>query len=43
LTIQDSSKEKTGTKMLYIKGNVEPPPADAGMPEKKQGMAPLEK
>ncbi len=43
LTIQDASKEKTGTKMLYIKGNVEPPPADAGMPEKKQGMAPLEK
>jgi len=29
--------------MLYIKGNVEPPPADAGAPEKKAGLAPLEK
>ena len=43
LTIQNASKDKTGTKVIYIKGNVEPPPADAGMPEKKSGMAPLEK
>lgn len=43
LTIQNMGKDKTGTKMLYIKGNVEPPPTDAGMPEKKPGMAPLEK
>jgi hypothetical protein len=43
LTVQNASKDKTGTKMLYIKGNVEPPPADAGMPEKKTGMAPVEK
>ncbi|HOY49967.1 MAG TPA: DUF1573 domain-containing protein [Flavobacteriales bacterium] len=43
LTIQNMAKDKTGTKMIYIKGNVEPPPADAGMPEKKSGMAPLEK
>jgi hypothetical protein len=43
LTIQNKEKDKTGSKMLYIKGNVEPPPADAGMPEKKNGMAPLEK
>ena len=42
LTIQNTDKDKTGTKMLYIKGNVEPAPADAGMPEKKSGMAPLE-
>ena len=42
LTIQNAGKDKTGTKMLYIKGNVEPPPADAGMPEKKGGMAPVE-
>ncbi|MFM2285368.1 MAG: hypothetical protein RLZZ543_865 [Bacteroidota bacterium] len=43
LTIQDVAKTKTGSKVIYIKGNVEPPPADAGMPEKKGGMAPLEK
>lgn len=43
LTIQNMDKDKTSTKTLYIKGNVEPPPADAGMPEKKQGMAPVEK
>ncbi len=43
LTIQNAGKDKTGTKTIYIKGNVEPPPADAGMPEKKSGMAPLEK
>lgn len=43
LTIQNAGKDKTGTKVLYIKGNVEPPPADAGMPQKKTGMAPLEK
>jgi hypothetical protein len=43
LTVQNAGKDKTGTKVLYIKGNVEPPPADAGMPEKKTGMAPLEK
>jgi hypothetical protein len=43
LTIQNKEKDKTGSKMLYIKGNVEPPPADAGMPEKKNDMAPLEK
>jgi len=42
LTIQNKEKDKTGTKTLYIKGNVEPAPADAGSPEKKSGMAPLE-
>jgi hypothetical protein len=43
LTIQNMAKDKTATKMLYIKGNVEPPPTDAGMPEKKPGLAPVEK
>jgi hypothetical protein len=43
LTIQNVGKDKTSSKMLYIKGNVEPPPADAGAPEKKSGLAPLEK
>jgi len=43
LTVQNSAKDKTATKMLYIKGNVEQAPTDAGMPEKKSGMAPLEK
>jgi hypothetical protein len=46
LTIQDASKEKTGTKMLYIKGNVEPDPnapapgTPGGAPVKEQGGAP---
>jgi len=43
ITITNSAKDKTATKTLYIVGNVEPPPADAGAPEKKGGMAPLEK
>jgi len=43
LTIQNVGKDKSSSKMLYIKGNVEPPPADAGAPEKKAGLAPLEK
>lgn len=42
LTIQNLQKDKTSTKMLYIKGNVEPPPPDAGMPEKKGGLSPVE-
>jgi len=43
ITVQNPAKDKTSTKMLYIKGNVEQAPTDAGMPEKKSGMAPLEK
>jgi hypothetical protein len=43
ITIQNPGKDKTATKMLYIVGNVEPPPADAGAPEKKAGLSPLEK
>jgi hypothetical protein len=43
LTVANVSKDKTGTKMLYIKGNVEPPPADAGTPVKSSVGAPVEK
>jgi hypothetical protein len=43
LTIQNITKDKTGNKTLFIKGNVEGGPVDAGMPAKKSGMAPLEK
>lgn len=42
LTIQNLAKDKTSTKMLYIKGTVEAPPPDAGMPEKKGSLAPVE-
>jgi hypothetical protein len=43
LTVQNTSKDKTGSKMLYIKGNVEPPPADAGTPVKSSVGAPIER
>lgn len=43
LTVSNVSKDKTGSKTLYIKGNVEPPPADAGTPVKSSVGAPIER
>jgi hypothetical protein len=43
LTIQNMSKDKTGSKTIFIKGNVEGGPTDGSAPTKKSGVAPLEK
>jgi hypothetical protein len=43
LDIQNVGKDKKASKTLFIKGTVEPPPPDAGTPEKQSMGAPIEK